>query len=168
MLDWLFDQQGRFDWRWTITTALALYAASIASYRVYMSRRERNPSIKVIFSTTMVAMLGAQTVPHIQVRVENHGRRILAFDSNCASLEWKGTDGTRLLIWDDKITSVTTWPHRLGSGESFYIMCKTTPLREILQRRSVPDTTPLRAVVVDAIGRQFFSDWVALPPRATS
>ena len=116
----------------------------------------------------MVAMLGAQTVPHIQVRVENHGRPTLAFDSNCASLEWKGTDGTRLLIWDDKIASVTIWPHRFGSGESFSIMCKTTPLREILQRRSLPDTTPLRAVVADAIGRQFSSDWVALPPRETS
>src|SRR5713101_3966551 len=141
-MSWLFDQSGHLDWRWIATTVVALYAAIVATYREYAMRRERLVKVRVILSTNLIALIGTQTFPQVQVRVENHGRPDLTFDSNCASVEWFGADNTRLLLWD-VIPSVPAWPHRLVSGASFYLMAPTQPLRDILTRRQVSHDTKL-------------------------
>jgi hypothetical protein len=160
-MSWLFDQSGAVDWRWIITALVAAYAALVATYREFAARRERAIDVRIQFFTSMVVLLGDQMTPHVQVRIENHGRPEVTFDSNCASLEWRGGT-TRLLLWDC-IRSVQQWPHRLSGGSSFYVMAPTAPLRELLRTHDVYQNADLRAVVSDAIGRQSFSNWVTLP-----
>ena len=148
---------------WGFTTVVAVYAAVLATYREVMSRREKRPNIRVRLFTNMLMIHGpGQTEPHIQVRVENHGYTELTFHSNTASLQVNGVDPW-LLLWDNKVTDVTQWPHRLVPGASFYVMSKTQELRRALEEYHLTQIE-LRAVVNDAVGRQFFSDWATLKP----
>jgi hypothetical protein len=164
-MGWLYDSNGHFDWRWIVTALVALYGAGIATYREYNSRREKRPHVKVMFFTSMVMMQGAHSSSCIQVRIENHGFSELSFDSNCTSLEWRGANGTRLLLWDGKVSNITSWPHRLSPGASFYLMSPAGDIKDTLNNMNVSENTDLRAIVSDGIGRQFFSNWAKLPSK---
>jgi hypothetical protein len=163
-MNWLYDNQtGHVDWRWIVTAVVACYGAALATYREYAAWRDKTPNLRVRFFTSMIMINSDGTnSPYIQILIENHGRSELTFDSNCASLRWRGSE-TRLVVWDKKVTNVSTWPHRLPPGASFYIMSPTDDLREVLKQRSLYQNTELQAIVSDAIGRQFFSKWAVLP-----
>lgn len=161
-VSWLYDTNGQVDWRWIVTATVAAYAAAVATYREVAARKERLAHVQVMLYTNIVMIDGASSVPHVQVRVENHGKPDLTFDSNCISVEWRGNDNVQLLLWDC-VRSVTVWPHRLSSGSSFYFMAPTEGLRDFFRGQNVYQNVEIRAVVSDAIGRKFFSEWGKLP-----
>ena len=94
-------------WRWFGTTIIAVYAAIVATYREYATRRDKAPHVKVTLFTTMEVIYGpGRTESHIQVRVENHGHTDVTFEENAVSLQVKGVESF-FLLWDGKITDVS-------------------------------------------------------------
>lgn len=162
LMNWIYTPTGEIDWRWVITAAVAAYAAALSTFREVHAFISRRPDIRVTLSTSIVVLDGKDhATPHIQVRVNNHGSVDVSFDSTCASLQPQGSD-THLLLWKP-LSSVTEWPYTLSPGASFYIMGATLSVRENLELQHLDSSTKVRAVVVDAIGRKFVSEWKTLP-----
>jgi hypothetical protein len=157
MRDWLLLHWP--GWKWTLTTIIAVYAAVLSTYRELTARRDQAHKVQIkLFTTMVIVRAPGQTEPAIQIRVENHGRTELTFQNNAISLQVKGVDQW-FLLWDLAMTDVTDWPHRLEGGTSYYVMAFKAPLFALLHNHHLARVTA-RAVVIDAIGRQFFSAWV--------
>ncbi len=161
-MEWLYTTSGHIDLKWILTAAVALYGAVLATYREIAARREKTPDVRIKFFTTMMILDQGTSTPHVQLRINNHGRVEMSFDSNCASIQVKGLD-THFLLWQP-ITDVRSWPTKLTHGQSFYMSAATKPLRDAFADKGLVADTKIRAVVNDAIGRRFFSAWTTLPP----
>ena len=150
-LDWWFRE-----WKWALTTALAVYAAGISTYREVQSRQQWKPKLKVQLSLDIIAIYPEGTVPQVQVWVANHGRCDIHFNSNGVSLGVKGYEKA-LLVVDPR--SNVTFPLTLKPGGSFYLMKEKAPLLEALRETKQGTSVEIRAFIFDALSRPFYSDW---------
>jgi hypothetical protein len=151
-IDW-----SQIDWKWLFTTTLALYAAVVATYREVVSRGQWRPNLKVRLSVSIVLIGNGETVPQVQVWIENHGRCDLLFNSNSVSVAVKGQDTAWLIA--DPMSNVS-FPHTLKPGGSFYFLKERAPLIEALRAKHPGETSvEMRASIFDAISRPFYSDW---------
>jgi len=155
-IDW-----SMIDWKWVVTTALALYAAGISTFREYTNWRLWHPRIKVKLELGILAIYGpGDTAEQIQVWVENHGRTDILFNQGQLALTVKGSGQTLLSL--DPVLSVA-FPHTLKPGGSFHMMTdKVEMIRSVTEAYPGHESVQVRAVAYDAIGRTFRSKWQAL------
>ena len=73
-IDW-----SMIDWKWLLTTGLAVYAAVLSTYREVQSRQQWRARLKVRLNLNVIAMFGQAAVPQVQIWVENHGRSDVLF-----------------------------------------------------------------------------------------
>jgi hypothetical protein len=140
-------------------TAALVGALSVGFVLFAISKR---PALMhVEFSTTIIALLDNVPTPCIQVVVENHSGADLTFNRGCAAIQWHRS-GTRFTLW--VLLNEVIWPHRLPSGASLILMTTIASLKESLRAQNIYLNTELRAVVMDAIGRQGASKPTKIPP----
>lgn len=156
---WLYDSAGHIDWRWIITALIALSAVGVAIYREVAAHRGKRTHLKVILSFDLLIFAGDGTpaVPHLQVRVENHGGTDITFNTNGVSLIVDGYGSYLLVV--DPITNAK-FPCVLKPGTSFYLMKEKAPFIESLRKMNLGSPVKVRALMQDAIVRPFYSDWV--------
>lgn len=155
-IDW-----SMIDWKWLLTTGLAVYAAVLSTYREVQSRQQWRARLKVRLNLNVIAMFGQAAVPQVQVWVENHGRSDVLFNSASVSIGVEGCPRTLALL--GPMTN-TTFPHTLKPGGSFYVMQDRAALQEGLHRIGAGIPARIRALVHDAIDRPFYSDWQDVSP----
>jgi hypothetical protein len=155
-IDW-----SMIEWKWIITRLLAVYAAAVSTYREVSARRQWTPKVKVKLSLDIVALMESETIPHVQIWVENHGRCDMLFNSNSISVAVKGATTAWLIT--DPLTNVS-FPYTLKPGGSFYFMKEKAPLIAALRNAHAGEASvELRAVIFDALSRPFYSEWVTVP-----
>jgi hypothetical protein len=130
-MDWITIRWDLIDLKWVGTFLLALYGASLATYREVMACLERRAVVKVRLSLDIVMIGNGTTIPQTQIWVENHGRTDIIFNSNSVSIETKGYD--KFLLMMDPLSNVQ-FPHTLKPGGSLYLMRDRKPFAEALEK----------------------------------
>src|SRR6185436_17643958 len=104
-----------------------------------------------------------ENVDMIQVRVEHHGGPSTIFDNNCCSLEVDGLGNTRFLFWNASMSSIHQWPYEMKAESAFWMAIPKDTLVTDLAGKSLGETARIRAVVTNALLKEFRSDWQSLP-----
>ncbi|HYN07177.1 MAG TPA: hypothetical protein VES67_07280 [Vicinamibacterales bacterium] len=152
------------EWRWAITTAIAIYAAVLASYHAYIAWRDKRVNIRATLFTSMVAVSpGSKPVPHLSLVVENHGFLPATFSQTCGSLVVQGQKNRFLSA--KPLTDVPSWPHVIQPGTSFFVGFEKSKLFPELQKAGVTFPARVRGAAVDQINRVYYSKWVNLSDK---
>ena len=157
MPDWIQIDWSRIDWKWAGTFALALYGASLATYREIASRLSKRPNINVSFSASYMLVEGRVQTPQIRVDVSNYGESDATFNQTCVSLQVKGHP-TFFLLWQPLVE--VKFPYTLKPGVSFMLMNPKDKLTENLKNNKLSGVKKVRAIAVDQLNRRFYSPWL--------
>lgn len=151
------------DTRWIVTTIIALWGAGLATYREFVSMR---PVARVRLSRGVVLMpmfvAGEEPLREdsFTVLIENRGKADLTFGRECCSVEIRNDD---VIGVGEVRSSQPNLPAMIGPGQSISITIGAAVFLDYMKRqKALKPPYNVRALVSDAIGRQFKSKWLTV------
>jgi hypothetical protein len=155
------------DFRWIVTTAIALWGAILATYQQVLLWTTRNPRLSVALQLGEIAdapihVLGQpqKTVAAMAVNVTNRGRVNVRLEYDCCEIEVKG--GKNRIGVQPDYCEPENLPATISAGNNLRINIRAKELFETI-RQQFGYPAKMRIHIKDAIGRTYRSKWIEVP-----
>jgi hypothetical protein len=140
----------RIEWQWAVTTAVAMYGASLSTYNAYVARKQNRRQIRVTMSYGFLTFGPNLSDQMLILNASNPGQRDLSLTGVGILLPTK----QQLAILSEGSSPL---PHHLTQGTSITHWTPVQEMKRMLRDRNFPGTVNVTAYYSDAVGARHYS-----------